>query len=125
MEGSAPKGASTSIDADKIQNADLNNPLTAVPTGGSNDPSSGAATSQAPINAEAPQVERHPVESALMAEMQDTRKEVRSLAAQNRLMAMALFCVGLACIYYLTVKLKAKLPMAPEDIVTSASHAVI
>src|ERR1700760_159994 len=111
MEGSAPRPAKTSLDPG-LQNGTDPNPINSVPVGGF-DPTDGAATSPPPK----PQM--HPVESVLMAEMQATQTMVKKAMALNRTLSMALFCVGLACIYYLSGKLKAKLPMAPSDIVPS------
>jgi hypothetical protein len=110
MEGSAPGPAKTSLDPNLNSGTDPS-PLQDVPIG--NAPStSGAATSEPQP---APQ-QMHPVESVLMAEMQATKKVVAKAMAANRAMAMALFCIGLACIYYLSGKLKSKLPIAPSDI---------
>src|ERR1700761_3517314 len=106
MEGSAPGPASTSMNPN-LQNGDGPNPIAAVPVGGAT-PTEGATTSPPPQQTQAPQM--HPVESVLMAEMQATQASVKKAMALNRTLAMALFCVGLACIYYLSGKLKAKLP---------------
>lgn len=103
MEGSAPGPAHTSIDPSKIQNGNTAQPMADVPTGD-------AGTQMPP-----PQMQ-HPVESVLMAEMQETRNDVRKVVALNKLATTALFVVGLVCIYYLTTKLKAKLPTDIGDI---------
>lgn len=106
MEGSAPKGAATSMN-DGVMNGNGSNPMQGVPVPGADD-TAGASTSPPPSAGPA----QHPVEAALMAEMVDTRKEIRKLLASNRTMAMMLFCIGLCCIYYLATKLKAKIPDA-------------
>ncbi len=110
MEGSAPGPASTSIDPKIAEQNGAPSPLNDVPAPGTpgNLPPAGP-----------PQM--HPVESVLMAEMQATQAMVKKAMALNRTLSLALFCVGLACIYYLSGKLKAKMPLAPSDIVPSAS----
>lgn len=105
MEGSAPGPASTSIDPKIAEQNGAPSPLNDIPAPG---------PPQGP-----PQM--HPVESVLMAEMQATQVMVKKAMALNRTLSLALFCVGLACIYYLSGKLKAKLPMTADDIIPKAS----
>lgn len=99
MEGSAPGPASTSIDPKLAEQNGGPSPLNDVP---------------APEPKASQQM--HPVESVLMAEMQATKATVAKAMKANRAMAMALFCIGLACLYYLTGKLKAKMPTSVSDI---------
>lgn len=92
MEGSAPGPANVSLDP-SLQNGNGNpSPAPDMPT-----PESGAPT-------------MHPVEASMMAEMQATKRTVENAMKVNRTMSMALFVIGLACIYYLTGKLKVKMP---------------
>lgn len=49
-----------------------------------------------------------PAESVLLTEMQELKDAAKKVIAFNRLAAMALFCIGLTVIYYMSSKIKAR-----------------